>query len=192
MIGTMAMARILATVPNYGTKVINGTSTLKVGGGFRGNSVSGAIADMLQRNGWLCVSCGPRYSSYSYWAPPTPLPRGGRPVVWLDVPTDDALKQLAAELHQAWVPYKKVSDGVAYQYRPPRIDRWEDERGTHELPHDASFQADRLWWSVLCWWKNDLQRWFWWGPESTWWHPVPEAPGKRIMLYDHGSNHYDK
>lgn len=179
---SITITKILATVPNYGTKVINGTSTLKLGGGFGANSTHKAIAEMLRENGWACVSCGPRYSSYSYWAPPMPLPRGGRPVMWLDVPSDDALKQLAAELHQAGLPHKNVSNGVTYQYRPARIDRWEDEHGTHELPHDASFHADKLWWSVLCWWKNDQQQWIWWGPESIWWHPIPDDLAKRLVL----------
>ena len=182
MTATIAMTRILATVPNYGTKVIKGTSTLKLGGGFGADSTDEAVAEMLKSNGWVCVSCGPRYSSYSYWAPSVPLPRGGRPVVWLDVPTDESLRRLAAELHETGIAHKEIIDGVCYEYRPARIDRWQDDRGMHESPYGASFRAEKLWWSVLCWWMNGAQRWCWWGRESTWWHAIPDAPEKRVIL----------
>lgn len=181
MTHTMTMTRIVAMVPSYGTKVINGTSTLKLGLS-RGDSTDEFIADMLKRNGWVCVSDSSGRSPYSYWAPCTPVPSGGRPVVWLDVPTDGSLRQMAAELHEAGVSYKDVIDGVTYEYRPARISRWEDKDGIYETPYDASFHAKKLWWSVLCWFEQGGQRWFWWGPESTGWRRIPDKAEKRIVL----------
>jgi len=178
---TMTMTRILATLPNYGTKVIKDTSTLKVGGS-RGDSTDEFIADMLRRNGWVCVCDSSGRSPYSYWAPRTPLPPGGRPVVWLDVPTDETMRQMAAELHEAGVSYKELIDGVTYEYRPARISRWEDKDGIHEVSDDASFHAGKLWWSVLCWFEQGGQRWFWWGSDATWWTRIPDKAEKRIVL----------
>ena len=95
-------------VPCYRRKKINGQSCWKIGHGW----------ELLQRAGWQLVRPPNGRSSYAYMLPP---PGITNTLLEIDVPTPEAVQQLAESLHVAGQPFTGEYAGYPVKYRPAHV-----------------------------------------------------------------------
>jgi len=126
--------------------------------------------ELLVRNGWTPVRTPrPHCCSYSYLR----APKGNKtrsPVVEVDMPTDDEVRELAAALHAKGEAWKGDMCGWPASYRPER-DRsstWRTDMPgglekveTHRYHSPASFEVGELClWRVFVAFERE-ERWIW-------------------------------